>query len=179
MAKVTVHFFQQWKTETYHSCSKALLVCCCRTCCTLSISSTSFFSCSSTGSVTSSCPCRPSLSVRHSVVTSRGTAVAAKACSVCSLDWHQGEAHINESYLRAKGQRFYEHLMKKHLEVSLSMTHVHKFYKCLGTLKETSPNYLAHTLCQKWTKGTSQSYWGHLGFWNQTSWARGKLTFPL
>lgn len=69
----------------HHRCSKALSVCCCRTCCTLSISSTSFFSCSSTGSLTSSNPRRPSRRVRHSTLTSRGTAVAARACSVCSL----------------------------------------------------------------------------------------------
>lgn len=70
----------------HHRCSKALSTCCCRSCCTRSMSSTSFFSCSSTGSATSSCPRRPSLSIRHSLLTSRGTAVAASACSVCSLD---------------------------------------------------------------------------------------------
>lgn len=71
---------------SYHSCSKALSICCCRTCCTLSISSTSFLSSSSTGSMTSSYPRRPSLSVKHSLLTSKGMAVAAKACSMCSFD---------------------------------------------------------------------------------------------
>lgn len=70
----------------HHSCSKALSTCCCSSCCARSMSSTSFCSCSSTGSLTSSCPRCPSLSARHSLLTSRGTAVAANACSVVSLN---------------------------------------------------------------------------------------------
>lgn len=93
-----VIFFASHHSVPYHSCSKALSMCSCRTCCTLSISSTSFFSCSSTGSVTSSYPRRPSLSVKHSLLTSRGTSVAARACSVCSLDCpnntHRGWGHF-------------------------------------------------------------------------------------
>lgn len=71
---------------TYHSCSKAWSMHCWRLRCAPSITSTSFLSSASTGSLTSSLPRRPSLRVKHSAVTSRGRTVAARARSVSSLD---------------------------------------------------------------------------------------------
>ncbi|TNN53203.1 hypothetical protein EYF80_036564 [Liparis tanakae] len=73
----------------HHRRSKAWSTCRCSSCCVLSISSTSLFSCSSTGSAASSYPRRPSLSVRHSAPTSRGTEVAASACSASSSSFRR------------------------------------------------------------------------------------------